>query len=131
MQRATERVLATPFTEEPHEYALAIIKNLMPFTVESRAEFEVNLALYAEHLAVPALAPIRQHAHDQIETVCTRIIQMLTGTEDVETSEVSRLHALIDGLAFHLLHQPPEATTSWATAILEEEAKRISTPQGD
>ncbi len=130
MQRATERVLATPFEEEPREYALAIIKNLMPFTIESRAEFEVNLALYAEHLAVPELVPIRQHAHDQIATACTRVVQMLTGTEDVETSEVSRLHALIDGLAFHLLHQSPEATTSWATAILENEVQRISTPKG-
>lgn len=125
-QRATERILATPPSDEPRQYALDIIKNLLPITPDSRAELEINLALFAEHAAVPELTPIRDNAHTQISMVCTRVVQMLTGDDAIETPEARRLHALIDGLALHLLHQPLQSDTTWAIRIIEVELQRIS-----
>ncbi|KAB1946373.1 MULTISPECIES: TetR/AcrR family transcriptional regulator [Brevibacterium] len=123
MERATERLLATTPRDDPREYALAIITNVLPLDSDSRAEYEVNLALLAERAAVPSLQQVSFDAHQQLADLCTRLVEMLTGQAGTPDGapRARRLHTLIDGLAFHLFHQPAHGDATWALDIIQDE----------
>lgn len=59
----------------------------MPLETASRAELDVNVALIAESTALPGLVPIRDHAYRQLLEVCTRLVELLTGTTDRSSNE--------------------------------------------
>lgn len=128
VQRATDRILSTEPQDDPREFAVALIKHTLPLTPDSRAEFEVNLALLAERTAVPELREVRTHAHQQLTVLSARIVQILTGNTEIPTTDprAQRLHALIDGLSFHLFHQPPDADPSWALDVMRGEIVTIT-----
>ena len=128
MERATERLLATTPRDDPREYALAVIKNVLPLDPDSRAEYEVNLALLAERAAVPSLHQVSHDAHQQLADLCARLVEMLSGQAGTPggVSRARRLHALIDGLAFHLFHQPAHSDVTWALDIIQDELTAIT-----
>lgn len=125
IQRATERIGQTPPSADPVEYALDVIKHVLPLTPETRREFEINLALIAETPAHPNLARIRDHAHAELLDLFTRIVGSLRSesTRRPESDEylAVRLLALADGIGLHLIHRPPEADTQWAVDIIRRE----------
>ena len=131
VRRATERVLATPWSDDPQQYALDVIKRLLPLEPDSRAELEVNLALVAECPAQPSLGEIRDHAHEQLLEACARLVELLTGRpRDPELIVTARrLHAIVDGLALHLLHGEHD-DAEWALAIVRDELARITGERG-
>lgn len=126
VQRATERVLATAWSDDPQRYARDVIARLLPLDPDSRAELEVNLALVAECPAQPSLRDIRDHAHAQLLEVCVRLVELLTGRQRGCELEITarRLHAIVDGLALHLLHGDGDEES--ALAIVSEEIGRIA-----
>ncbi|MBP2437258.1 TetR/AcrR family transcriptional regulator [Microbacterium amylolyticum] len=128
VERATERLLATTPHDDPREYVFAIVQHVLPLEVDSRAELEVNLALFAERAAVPELVEVRDDAHRQLAGLSVRLVEMLTGERDTPatTRQARRLHALVDGLAFHLIHQSPEDDCAWALDIIRDEIATIS-----
>jgi len=125
--RATERILATPRSGDPKADALAVIENLLPLTPDSRAEMEVNLALIAECPAQPSLRNVRDHAHAQLHETCVRLVELLVARpRDAElTTTARRLHAIVDGLALHLLHDQ-HSDAEWAIAIVRDEVAAIA-----
>ncbi|MGB7981151.1 MAG: TetR family transcriptional regulator C-terminal domain-containing protein [Candidatus Nanopelagicales bacterium] len=130
VRRATDRILALPRPQEKldyPQYALQVVRQLLPLEPDSRAELEVNLALIAEAPALPELATIRDHAYQQIAALCTELVQNLTRRpRDGQTiAQARRLHALIDGLAIHLLHSPSE-DSAWAIEIVEGEIAQMA-----
>ncbi|WP_029088622.1 TetR/AcrR family transcriptional regulator [Brevibacterium album] len=128
VQRATERILSTPPRSDPRERAFAIIRNVLPLTPESRAEYEVNLALVAERPVIPELHEVRNRAHQRLSALSAQIVESLTeraGAPFVR-SRARRLHALIDGLAFHLFHQSPDVDPGWALDIVRSELDDIA-----
>jgi AcrR family transcriptional regulator len=124
VDRAVARIAATPPIDDPRANALSLVEQLLPLTPDSRAEFEVNLALFAEAPAVPGLVPIRDRAHQLIHGLCRRLVATLAGAES--EGAAARLHALIDGLGFHLLHRPAGQDADWAVSIIEDEIARIA-----
>lgn len=127
VQRARERILATPPSEDPQQYALEVVKHLLPLEPDSRAELEVDIALIAESPALPELVAIRNHAHQQLGEACTRLVEMLAGRardRQIE-QDARRLHAIVDGLAIHLLRQSPPEDSGWAIEIVRDELARI------
>lgn len=128
VERATERVLATPWTDDPQQYALEVIRRLLPLAADSRAELEVNIALIAESTAQPDLTSIRDHAHHQLVEACTRLVELLAGRprDDGIVQTAQRLHALVDGLALHLLNQELDDDADWAIDIVRDEITRIA-----
>lgn len=131
VKRATERLLAIKPDDDVREYVFTIVKQLLPLDPDSRAEFEINLALFAEGTAVKGLVDIRQDANRQLADLFVRLVEMLTGERDTPESlqQSRRLHALVDGFAFHILHQPEMEETSWALDILWAEINSLAAQQ--
>ena len=128
LQRSTERVLAVPWSDDPEKYVLDVVEQLLPFSEDSRAELEVNLALMTEATALPELLTIRDKTHQQLQEVSLRLVELLSGRsrESVNMSAAAqRLHALIDGLALHLLHRPTGDDPAWALDIIRGEMSTI------
>ncbi|KGJ77115.1 TetR family transcriptional regulator [Cryobacterium roopkundense] len=128
VQRATDRVLTVREGSDPAKYALEVLKNFLPLTADSRAELEVNIALIAESPALPQLVAIRNRAYQELGNACLRLTEKLAcRPSDPALVETARhLHAVLDGLAIHLLMEPPDNDSTWATEILKNELARIS-----
>lgn len=131
VKRATERLLAIEPDDDVREYVFTIVKQLLPLDPDSRAEFEINLALFAEGAAVKGLVDIRQDANRQLADLFVRLVEMVTGERDTPESlqQSRRLHAMVDGFAFHILHQPEMEDTSWALDILWAEINSLAAQQ--
>lgn len=130
IQQATERIAR--LTAEPHTdvvaHSEAVISELIPLTRHTRSEFEVNLALIVQAADASSLAGVRDRAHRDLVDLFQRIVATITD-KPLDSPAViynaRRLLALADGLGLHLLHQPPEADTTWARTIIREELDRI------
>lgn len=128
IRRARERIDAVVRTGDlEHDY-LALLAELLPLYPDPRAELEVNLALIAEAPAVPELIPVRDRATRELADFCTAIASSLEadarGVAQDEVDAVAagrRLHALVDGLALHLLADPDGGDADWALDILRGE----------
>lgn len=131
VKRATERLLAIEPDNDVRESVFTIVKQLLPLDPDSRAEFEINLALFAEGTAVKGLVDIRQDANRQLADLFVRLVEMVTGERDTPESlqQSRRLHAMVDGFAFHILHQPEMEDTSWALDILWAEINSLAAQQ--
>ncbi|WP_303383768.1 TetR family transcriptional regulator C-terminal domain-containing protein [Kocuria sp.] len=131
MERVYERIVNLPRESSAEDYVLTVVKNLVPFTEQTRAEMDVNVALIAEAAAVPELKTLRDAAHDQLASACTRLAALLR-EEDPEapgpeaTRNGQRLHALTDGLALHLMHRDAPEDKDRAIEILRDEIRSIS-----
>lgn len=127
VERATRRIRELAPEENPIIRAEAVIRELLPLTPESRAELEVNIALIAETPALPELAEVRDAATQKLGQACQLIVASLHGEARPDQEDAARrLHALIDGLAIHLLMQPASDDVTWATRIISEEISRLS-----
>lgn len=131
MERANERIRNLPQQGSVEEYVLAVVKNLVPFTEQTRAEMDVNIALVAEATAVPELKALRDSAHEQIAVACIRLAAMLREEHSETPSEDAirhgrRLHALADGLALHLMHRAESEDLERAVELLREEIRSIA-----
>lgn len=128
VQRAMERIRAIPRPEDDQQYALEVVKHLLPLEPDSRAELEVNIALIAESPALPELVAIRDHAYQELAEACTRLVEMLVGRprDPQIVQQARRLHAIIDGLAIHLLTHAPSEGSGWAVDIVRGELARIA-----
>lgn len=131
LERANERIRNLPQQGSAEEYVLAVVKNLVPFTEQTRAEMDVNIALVAEATAVPELKALRDSAHEQLAAACIRLAAMLREEDTEDPSEGAtrngrRLHALADGLALHLMHRAESEDLELAVELLQEEIRSIA-----
>ncbi|WP_432523680.1 TetR/AcrR family transcriptional regulator [Kineococcus sp. SYSU DK006] len=114
--------------------ACTVLAELLPLDAGRRLEAEVQIALGVAALADADLRPVADAAHEDVALACRYVVQALTGGDpgrpaggdpgkpagDATEDRVAHLHALLDGLALHLVRRPPDAPTGWAVQVLRE-----------
>lgn len=127
VQRATERIRSAPRTGDLRTDAVALLLHLLPLEPDSRTEMEVNVTLVAEAPGTPELVPVRDEAYRALLGLTRSLVASLApGLDEAATDRSARrLHALVDGLALHLITDPDGTDPSWAVRILRDEVDRV------
>ena len=91
----------------------AVACEFLPLGAQRWAEMEVYLSLFMAAGTNPELAPYRDRAHAALRASCRGLIDALDNGVDLAPGadhelEAQRLHALIDGLAMHLVFRGSE-----------------------
>ena len=129
--RATERVRAHANVRDPRELVRAMLAEVLPLDAARLVEMRVNLALMVESPAHPRLARQTLVAQEAVAGLCTEACRHLQRTghlhpdRDVD-AEGRRLHALIDGIAMHLVVD--ESGIPGALPILDRHLDELTTP---
>ncbi|MET0989923.1 MAG: TetR family transcriptional regulator C-terminal domain-containing protein [Glaciihabitans sp.] len=121
LDRLVQRVAEAESGHDGPQRALAILLELLPLDRERRTEMEVTLAFGALAMTDSALRETHQQIFDTVRTVCARAVRSL-GADD---SEVPGTHALIDGIALHLVQQQPGAETGWVLDAVQRWIERL------
>ncbi|EOM78555.1 TetR family transcriptional regulator [Rhodococcus rhodnii] len=107
-ERVGERVRAHTAVRDPLRRAEKILAEVLPYDDARRVEMHVNLALVTDAAGRPGLEEISLGAHDGLRALCRALLVdlrkhgLVHADRDVD-DEAMHLHALIDGLAVHLL----------------------------
>jgi AcrR family transcriptional regulator len=110
--RATERVRSHLGLREPRALVRAMLSEVMPLDEQRMAEMRVNLALIVESPAYPRLAELARIAQDAVGGLCLEACRHLQDSGLLQPdrdprAEGERLHALLDGIALHLVVGAP------------------------
>ena len=131
VQRVRDRVRHLVVPAPPPAPQVAVLQELLPLDAGRRLEMEVFLHLAALAPRTGALRPVYDAAHAAIAAAVTTVLHALVDAgwarpELDVGAEAPRLHALLDGLALHLLRQDATAPTGWATAVLDRHLQELA-----
>ncbi|MET0235066.1 MAG: TetR/AcrR family transcriptional regulator [Kibdelosporangium sp.] len=116
LDRLRHRVASIPDHPGGRRWAHAALLELLPLDDERRTEMEVTLALGAAAMTDPALRASFDSVNTVVRAVCA---QAATALGLHEEADIDHLHALIDGLALHLVRRTRGASTDWALKVLD------------
>jgi len=123
VDQLSARVTLTEVEPSRLERARAILLELLPLDNERRIEMEVLLALGTMAMTDGALRRSHLHVLHAVRDLCAQALELA----DVPFTELQATHALVDGLALHLVRQAPTDDTSWAVAIVNTHVDRLRT----
>lgn len=129
--RADARVMALPKRDTALQSAEDFVAELLPLDEERRVEMEVYLALFAASGSDPKLQDARNEAWKRVHNASHMIITLINRTEGPASDEefeheVSRLHALLDGLAAHLVWQPTKMAPDEAREVVVRHLRELA-----
>ena len=106
------------FEQKPRDrvWAEETLAELLPLDEDRRVEMEVYISLGTASLTEAALRPAYEAIQSSVRTVCAEALAALGNPDDEHA--VAALHALLDGLAVHLVHQEAREPTAWARQSL-------------
>ena len=120
IERLKGRLALIPEGPASRDRARAMLLELLPLDLERRTEMEAFLALGTAATTDVVLRPGYRAAHSFLRSVCTKSVAMLISDEaDRQGVEAARLHALIDGLALHIIRQDANDDCAWAVEVLD------------
>ena len=125
VERMSERISRMAQTGTDAERARAILVELLPLDNERRIEMEVSLALGAMAMTDEALRATHEQTHSAVRDLCAQALALLGAGMSAEVSDVRATHALIDGLALHLVRQQPSESTDWAIAVVDAHLRSL------
>ncbi|GAA1485367.1 TetR/AcrR family transcriptional regulator [Brachybacterium fresconis] len=101
----------------------AVAAQFLPLDPERCAEMEVYLSLFMAARANPELIPLREEAQAALRRSCRNLIGALDNGSDLAPGadlelEARRLHALLDGLAMHLVFEGGDGDPDGARRLL-------------
>ncbi len=121
-QNVADRISRRPQQASTRQTVEDYFAQLLPLDAERRVEMEVFLSVGVLALTDPVLRPAYERAHRDLRDGCHSILALLATDPDYAAldanPETARTHALVDGLALHLIRQPPDQSTTWATREL-------------
>ncbi len=126
VSRLRERVDRAARSAGGRDGARAVLLELLPLDDERRVEMQVTVSFVALALTDPSLRAAHERTHEAVREVCAQALAHLgTGVrpgvagDAVARADVELTHAVVDGLALHLLAQAPGTDASWAVAALD------------
>jgi len=136
VSRLRERVDRAASATGGHDAARAVLLELLPLDDERRAEMEVTVAFAALALTDPSLRTAHEQTHAAVRDVCALALAHLgargadgaagarpaggaASTPEPAHVDVELTHAVVDGLALHLLAQAVGTDASWAVTALD------------
>lgn len=130
--RIEERIAALPADSTPLEHLREVAAELLPLDAARREEAQVWLAFLARATVDPELAPVAEETWRQLhEPLVGQVATAIRSGElapDLDAErEASRLHALIDGLALHVVTAPTSAPPELARAAVEDHLSALRT----
>ena len=117
--RTRERIDAVPADGPARERAHRIVLELLPLDEERVLELEVYLALGNAALTDDELRPALDRAVREMRVWCEAVLGLVGVPEVDREYEARRLHALVDGLAMHLVRLAPGESGDWAIDVLD------------
>lgn len=134
IDRAAARIDALPQRRTELESMEDLASELLPLDEERRGETEVYLALFAASGADSTLSATRAEAWAKVHASCriivSRLTEAVTASEGQREREVIRLHALLDGLAAHLVWRPTEIGEAAARTAVVDHLHELTTRFG-
>ena len=123
--RARDRISRHFEEADPRARATRVIHELLPLDPERRIEMEANIALIAEAPASDQVREARDASYAAVRFACRRVVENLRGAAPAPPGtdldkDASALHALVDGLALHLLINPDPKFRENALRALED-----------
>jgi AcrR family transcriptional regulator len=115
VSRLRERVERATHAAGGRDGARAVLLELLPLDAERRVEMEVTVSFVALALTEPSLRSAHEQTHAAVREVCALALEHL-GAPD---ADVELTHAVVDGLALHLLAHALGTDASWAVAALD------------
>ena len=99
-ERLKQRLADLPETLEGRAWARAALLELLPLDEQRRLEMHVFLAFGMAAMTDSELQPLWSEADAAVREVCARVV---ASTGEAADAQADLLHALVDGLALHLL----------------------------
>jgi DNA-binding transcriptional regulator YbjK len=129
VERMSARIALMTDAGTDAERARAILLELLPLDNERRTEMEVSLSLGAMAMTDEALRATHEQTHRAVRDFCAQALALLGdgGASDIHLDgmDVRATHALIDGLALHLVRQRPGEDTTWAVAVVDDHVRAL------
>ncbi|MFJ3379882.1 TetR/AcrR family transcriptional regulator [Curtobacterium sp. NPDC090217] len=120
------RIDALPASLGGTDFAHAVLVELLPLDDERRIELDVYLALGTAALTDPELRPFHDRVVDEMRQWCVRILDAV-GVPAADTEyETRRLHAMVDGLALHVVRLDPAGDATWAIDLLDRHVAALA-----
>ncbi|APF41881.1 TetR/AcrR family transcriptional regulator [Neomicrococcus aestuarii] len=130
-QKVVDRIAATQPLTSIRQTVDSYFSQLLPLDAERRVEMEVFLSVGVLAFTDPVLRPAYERAHRDLQEGCRQILALLAtdpgyGELDPE-AETARTHAIIDGLALHLIRQHQDEDNDWAMKELARHLDSLAT----
>ncbi|MBB5128402.1 TetR/AcrR family transcriptional regulator [Streptomyces griseoloalbus] len=107
-------------------WARSTLLELLPLDETRRLEMEIAVALGTAAMTDEALFATHRRVHQTLKDICGQVVCSLgTAPQKVE-AETQRLHALVDGLALHLIRQDRGEDTGWAVRVLDSHLAQLA-----
>lgn len=122
--RVGDRIRALP-QDGIMSWATRAVEEVLPLDDARRLEVQVWLALSMEALADPDLRRVCDQVDRELAELMGSIADLVSQgrATDVDRSE---LHAVVDGLAIHLVRQEPDQEVEWARAVVVRSLERLA-----
>lgn len=123
-RRARARIQRHLDEPDPRRLVLSVVEELLPLDDQRRAEMEVTVALVAEAPGNDRVRQVRDASYEAVREVCRHLVARLhrdgltAPALDVEAAATA-LHAVVDGLALHLLINPDPSFRQQALGVIE------------
>lgn len=129
-ENVVERVLLIPDTVTGTDRSMRIAAELLPLDPTRAAELQVHLSLSTLAFTQQRLRRARDEADLALRLGCRWMIESAWGAQSAAPAQLENqarvLHALLDGLALHLLRGPHLVSPEAALTAVREHLQRLS-----
>ncbi|WP_424216307.1 TetR/AcrR family transcriptional regulator (plasmid) [Streptomyces sp. BI20] len=113
------------------DWPARVLLELLPLDEQRTLEMEANVTLGTAAMTDQALHQTHRAVHGVLLALCEGVARRLGVPAEEVPTEARRLHALIDGLALHLIRQEADEDTTWAIRVLDTHLARLGTEHAD